>query len=229
MIESQCLENPYAILTVLNSFKLRIQQSKFLEQKFVHLFHISILIEMIIPFLRKNAQNNDHSAAKGFFIRDLTHFFCNSIMSEEFTCRLKMATCHYFLSFCQQILPGCAKEINSSLNNIVSAVVPVIKMNESPKLTNVSLELLKFLVVEQTACLKEGIASLDNFPSQEVFENIRKVHLNAKYNGREFSLVEEIEYFLKVEKRKIEGLISLKNHVRTWTISNYASNRANIL
>lgn len=75
------------------------------------------------------------------------------------------------------------------------------------------MEILRFLIVEQQDKLKEAITSLDNFPPNPIFNELRDVHSSIKYNGREFSVIEEIEHFLKVDKRKIEGLLTLKEHV----------------
>lgn len=130
-----------------------------------------------------------------------------------FTIELKTAACKYFLRFCQQNLPICANELKPHLNYIVSAIIPQIKNNEGSKLEAIALSLLHFLIVEQRAPLKDSIALLDNFPAHAVFDDLRIVQEVAKYNGRKFSLIEEIEYFLKIEQRKIEGLISLKQHV----------------
>lgn len=154
-----------------------------------------------------------YSDIKEFFVRDLTNFFSNLITNEDFTDELKKATLTYFLGFYKEILPKCAAVFAPHLNTVVSGVIPHIKSDPNSKLASIAMNLLNFLIVQQKAHLKESIALLDNFPAQPVFENLRKVHLNAKYGGRTFTLSEEIEYFLKVEKRKIEGLVALKEHV----------------
>lgn len=75
------------------------------------------------------------------------------------------------------------------------------------------MNLLIFLVDNQKNVMHEAIGRLDSFPIHAEFNNLREIQNNAKYNGRTFSLRDEIEYFLSVEKRKIEGLLSLKEHV----------------
>lgn len=81
------------------------------------------------------------------------------------------------------------------------------------------MSFLRFLIIGQTSALKEAIGLLDSFPMQPDFEDLRTIQNNVKYNGKSFSLLEEIEYFLSVEKRKVEGLLSLKEHVRVMTIT----------
>lgn len=216
LIVHQCENNPFAVLSTLNSLKLCIQISKFIEQRFVHLFRICILIEKIVPFLVLEQQNL--ATIREFFIQDLIFFFYNAIINDDYSFDLKTATCHYFLQFLKRILPACLPELRPFLNQIVSAMVPQIKCNECKRLSALSLEILQFLIIEQGARLSEAIGLLDNFPAQPVFENLRAVHTKAKYNGRQFTLVQEIEYFLKVEKRKIEGLIALKEQVSEFMV-----------
>lgn len=72
---------------------------------------------------------------------------------------------------------------------------------------------LQFLIAKQTNALRLAIGELDSFPMHNEFNELRKIQHDVKYNGKSFSLLEEIEYFLLVDKRKIEGLLSLKEHV----------------
>lgn len=206
-----CENKPYDVIRTLNYFKLSIQSSKFIEQRLVHLFRICVLIEKIIPFLVNSIA--DVTIIREFFIQDLIFFFNNTIMNDEYPMEVKTAACCYYARFLQNILPKCIDELKPFLNHIVSALVPLIKVNQSTKIAALALEILQFLIIAQGDRLKDAIGLLDNFPATSVFDNLRSVHENAKYNGRTFTLVEEIEYFLKVEKRKIEGLIALKEQV----------------
>ena len=67
--------------------------------------------------------------------------------------------------------------------------------------------------MEHQEILKEEIAKLDNFPNEEIFIGFKEMHLQLKYNGKEFTLEEEVTHFLSVDKRKIEGLIALRQNV----------------
>lgn len=179
------------------------------------LYHVCILVDPISDILSNmNARlHNENNVA--FFVRDLLHFFGNSINTIDDPIELKLATCKYFLRFCKRILPAVAKHFKPFLNFVVSVLVPIIKRNEHEPLAVVSMELLKFLIDDQVSELRDAIAVLDRFPSQTIFDALRQVQDRIKYDEKEFSLVEEIEYFLSVEKRKIEGLIALKEHVRS--------------
>lgn len=175
------------------------------------LFHICILVDPISDMLC-NANDRNRDSVE-FFVRDLLHFFGNLITTSENVPELKLATCKYFLRFCKRILPAVAEYFKPYLNFVVSVLVPIIKKNDDETLAACAMELLVFLIEGQKGELRDAIAVLDRFPSQSTFTALCRVQDDIKYGGREFSLVEEIEYFLAVEKRKIEGLIALKEHV----------------
>lgn len=214
IIKDTCKSDPYLWITLLNSLKSNFQEAIFVEGKFACLFRICILIESISNVMtQKTAENSLQFNVNGFFVRDLVHFFCNTINENGYTLTLKLATCKYFSRFCKIILPKCALHFKPFLNNVVSVLIPLIKLSDNQKLIETSLGLLSFLIIEQQKALKEAIVLLDNFPNNVIFDELRDIHDTMKYNGRDFSLVEEIEYFLKVDKRKVEGLSSLKEHV----------------
>lgn len=174
----------------------------------ISLFHFCILADPISDILCNHHDSNE------FFVRDLLHFFGNLINTSDHLPELKLAACKYFLRFCKRILPAVADYFKPFLNFVVSVLVPIIKKNDHEPLAACAMELLKFLIDDQVDQLRDAIAVLDRFPSEENFEALRQVQNAIKYDNREFSLVDEIEYFLSVEKRKIEGLIALKEHVR---------------
>lgn len=177
------------------------------------LYHFCISAEPISDILR-NVENRRQNHTVEFFVRDLLHFFGNLINTSDKWPELKFAACKYFMRFCKHILPAVAKYFKPYLNFVVSVLVPIIKKNEDKPLAACSMELLKFLIDDHVNELRDSIAILDRFPSQNIFNALRQVQDNIKYGGKEFSLIDEIEYFLSVEKRKIEGLIALKEHVR---------------
>lgn len=175
------------------------------------LFHFCIVVDAISDIL-----HNQHDAdmTVEFFVRDLLHFFGNLMNTSDDLPELKLATCKYFHRFCNRILPAASVYFKPYLNFVIAVLVPIIKKNEHETLVACSMELLKFLICDQVVELRDAIAVLDPFPSQTIFNAMREIQDNIKYAGKHFSLVDEIEYFLSVEKRKIEGLIALKEHVR---------------
>lgn len=183
------------------------------ELKLTQMFRVCVLIDIIVDFLIENANQPDQVNVIGFFVRDFVFFFGNTI-SSECTDKLKLATCKYFHQFCQKILPACATYFQIHLNYIVSILMPIVKVKQQTKIVDAGMGLLHFLIVDQTNVLRQAIGQLDSFPAQHEFDQMRQIQSDVKYNGKTWSLLDEIEYFLLVEKRKVEGLLSLKEHVR---------------
>lgn len=194
--------------------RLHFQTSICEELKLTQLLRLCVLIEIIVKFVIDNAKNENHFSAIGFFIREFIYFLGNMI-SSNYTDKLKLATCKFCGKLLKNILPDCAKHVQLHLNYIVSVLLPIIKTTPRSKLANVGMQLLHFLIVEQTTVLKTAIGKLDSFPMNSEFEQLRTIQNEVKYNGISFSLLKEIEYFLLVDKRKIEGLLSLKEHVKS--------------
>lgn len=195
------------------ALKLDFQQTTCEEHSLAQLFRVCTLIEIIAGFIIEFAAEPTHSNTIGFFIRDFVHFFGNVISNSGSANKLKLATCKYFSKFCEKILPACAVHVQSHLNYIVSILLQITKTEPQSTVFATGMELLHFLIAEQTGALEVAIGELDSFPMQTEFDELRQIQHDVKYKGNSFSLLEEIEYFLKVDKRKVEGLSSLKEHV----------------
>lgn len=212
-----CDTSPSKVLNILYSLKLNFQNAVCQQLKLSKLLQICTLIDLIVDdFLLENAKNQNQSHTVGFFIRDFVYFFGNTITNDQMTSSdtLKFATCKFFHKFCEKILPTCADHFQSHLNYVVSILIPITKSMQQTKIFDAGMSFLRFLIADQTDVLKQEIGQLDSFPMQPEFGDLRRIQNEVKYNGKSFSLLEEIEYFLSVDKRKIEGLLSLKEHVR---------------
>lgn len=212
-----CDTSPSKVLNILYSLKLNFQNAVCQQLKLSKLLQICTLIDLIVDnFLLENATNQTQPHTVGFFIRDFVYFFGNTITNDQMTNSdtLKFATCKFFHKFCEKILPSCAKDFQSHLNYVVSILIPITKSMQQTKIFDAGMSFLRFLIADQTLVLKQAIGQLDSFPMQPEFGDLRQIQNEVKYNGKSFSLLEEIEYFLSVDKRKIEGLLSLKEHVR---------------
>lgn len=215
IIEFFCENRPHVIVELLNSFKFRLQQSHWEEPILWHLFHICVIVDSIVAFLTKKKNDSRAQNTIEFLIRDILNFFGIVISNSEYTHMLRLAACRYLLKYCKDILPICAAFVEPYLNQTVSILVSITKQNVCEELTDVALKLLQLLVIQQSKTMESSIAQLDNFPDLPMFNEIRKVHSNIKYKGENFTLLQEIEYFLKIEKRRVEGFIALKEQVST--------------
>lgn len=199
---------------MLYALRLHSQQSTCEEQKLTQLFRVCTFIETIVDFIIQYAAESTHSNTIGFFIRDFIHFSGNVVSNSACGDKLILATCKYFHKFCVKILPACAKHFQLHLNYVVSILLPITKNDSQTKISEAGMALLHFLIAKQTDVLRSAIGELDSFPMHKGFDELRKIQHDVKYDGKErFSLLEEIEYFLSVDKRKVEGLLSLKEHV----------------
>lgn len=197
---------------MLYSLKLTFQNAMDEESKLAQMLRVCVLIEIIVDFLIENADNSHQMNVIGFFVRDIVHFLGNTINS-NYTDKLKLSACKYFHKLCQRLLPSCATHFQCHLNYIVSILMPIVKTKQPTKMSQAGMNLLSFLIADQTDVLNQAIGQLDSFPFQSEFDQLREIQCRVKYNGTTFSLLDEINYFLLVDKRKVEGLLSLKEHV----------------
>lgn len=214
------LHTPYKVFQLFQATKLNLQAARFIEQKLVYLFQYCVMVQRIYDFLKcepatsqikRKAINN----IKIFFIRDIIYFLCNTLMDTGTEIRIKQAVCTQILRFCKGILPKCSEAFGPHLNFVVSALLPMCRQEST---ATIALACLHVLIIEQNQVLAENIALLDNFPNDEIFTELRQTHLQIKYNNTEFTLTNELEYFLKIKKRKIEGLSALREQV--WVLEN---------
>ncbi|XP_055323121.1 serine/threonine-protein kinase ATM isoform X2 [Sitodiplosis mosellana] len=212
IVHHYCEMSPRKVVNMLYSLKLLWQKSVCDELKHSQMLRICVFIDIIVDFLIENATKPNQSSIIGFFVRDFVYFIGNTI-SSDCSDKLKLATCKYFYKFCDKLLPACAEYLQNHLNYIVSILMPITKSKSPPKICEAGMHLLRFLIVEQRDVLKTAIGQLDSFPKLEEFNELSQIQSDVKYNGKTFTLLDEIEYFLSVDKRKIEGLLSLKEHL----------------
>lgn len=209
IIEYFCLNTPTKIVNISLSLKAAVQNSGCDELKLCHLFRLCIWINFIADYMTENVENSSQAHTIAFFVRDIVAFFCNTIHAERST-KLKLATAEYFQKFCRKILPACAKHFQAHLNSVVSVLMALNKPDAEHTMV---MDFLRFLVIDQQQELHSAIGLLDGFPTDADFDELRDVQNDAKYQDRVFSLREEIEWFLSLQTHKIEGLLSLRDHL----------------
>ena len=65
--------------------------------------------------------------------------------------------------------------------------------------------------------LKDEVGYLDDFPNNDIFAELRHEQQEVKYKSGKFTLLQEIEHFLMIKNRKIEGLVSLREQLASKT------------
>lgn len=218
LITDFCANRPLQIYEFLLFKKLQLQNTKYVDEQLIHLFHYCVVVDKVASFFvseeaRPQSKKNLLFNQKASLLRDIVYFLCNILMDSDVSLKLKLAACKYLRNFAGKILPPCSEIFQPFLNFTVSSLIPLVKLGDRSLLSQTSLACIKYFVIDQRAVLADEISLLDNFPDNDEFDELRKVHSDVKYGGRTFSLTEEIDYFLKVDHRKIEGLVALKEQV----------------
>ncbi|KAJ6636448.1 Serine-protein kinase ATM, partial [Pseudolycoriella hygida] len=215
LITDFCANRPLQVYNFLLFKKLQLQNTKYVDEQLIHLFQITVVVDKVAAFFVSDActKKNLLVNKKSSLLRDIVYFIGNILISAEAADKLKLATCRYLLNFGGQILPSCAQIFEPFLNFTISCLIPLVQLRDNHILSESALKCIKFFVIDQKSALANEIALLDNFPQNDQFNYLREIHSEVKYGGRTFSLTEEIEYFLKVDHRKIEGLVALKEHL----------------
>lgn len=128
-------------------------------------------------------------------------------------CEIAVAACRYYKKFVATSLQFCNDIFEKFLTLVISTVVPIAKLNL--KISEECINLLNFLIVENSNLLYNTIGKLDPFPIEEKFEAIRELYIKIKYGNDTFTLEQEIVHFLNAGNLmdvgcRSEGLKHLK-------------------
>lgn len=207
-----CSHRANFIEKLLMMQKKKIQGTKLREMKQLHLLQYCVLVEHLLDHLNGDSSEN----IKGFLVREITNFLSFLLLDENFGLRLRETAANFLSMFLKKILPQCAPDIKPFLNKIVSSLISICKKFQGPLMPDFEakcLSIIKWLVIEQQAALEDEIAKLDEFPGNEEFRDLREKQLEVKYKSGQFSLTQEVEHFLSVKPRKLEGLVALRQHL----------------
>lgn len=212
-----CLEAKYFnfIEKLLTIQKKKVQSTSLKEHKLLYLLQYCVLVEKLFVYLTNSAVPQSNSI-KGFLVRDITNFLSLLLSDEKYGKRLRETASNFLSTFLKKTLPACADDLKPFLNNILSVLVNICKKTTTSTtgaFETKCFSIIQFLVIEQQAALEDEIVNLDNFPENPEFNELRQTQLDIKYKNGKFSLVQEIEHFLKIDKRKIEGLVALREHL----------------
>lgn len=132
-----------------------------------------------------------------FLLSDITYtllYFIGEYKQDS----VKLDICIGSISFLnivyEQLLPECAKVLNDLLPTIVGWLIPLVEGTNA--LAEQSFKLLNLLLVQNSTHVKEAIGKLPPFPDTVQFQEINNIHCQLKYQGRIFTLEEEIQHFL---------------------------------
>ncbi|XP_068082647.1 serine-protein kinase ATM [Anabrus simplex] len=150
-----------------------------------------------------------------FIIRDVVHMLLH-IMESSYKnneTSLTAAVCHFLGQFSKQCLAVCAHIVAKFLTVTCSALVPLVK-SEDTHLSSEALALLKFFIIDNSEKLSSAIKLLDPFPENPVFDALRVVCQQIKYDKGDFSLEDEISHFLNSENVNLGCRTEGLQHIR---------------
>lgn len=214
LISYLCETEPSQIQQIFMLQKKNIQGTESVERKLLSLLHYNILLTETIDYMNET-DNSVSKSVKEYLSRETANYLCHLIANKNSGEKIPIIAADSLKSYLQKIIPACSVFFKPQLQKIVPELVTVCKdSNVSQKLKAKCFEIMNFLVLDQPY-LKEAIAVLDRFPSHYDFEKLRAKQLEIKYHDGDFVLLEEIEHFLEIKNRRIEGLMALSEHLST--------------
>lgn len=137
---------------------------------------------------------HENSKWQHYFVRDTIYTLINWIYIVETSEEILISLCYFLISFVKKIVSDFPAAFGPLLTTTVNCLKYLYKTQEPVK--QICLELMNFLIVENSCILMDAIEKLDNLPNVTEFDKIRTVHSKIKYGNSETNLDKEIEFFL---------------------------------
>ncbi|XP_076280978.1 serine/threonine-protein kinase tefu isoform X2 [Lasioglossum baleicum] len=202
---------PNVLQKLLLHLNSNIYRQKFVEHK-VKAFHQYMFFCTLIV---QELQQDYFNTLSMYIIKDISYSLLHIIKGHDGVL-LEIAS-KYFYEFVKQVLPTRHEEIKEILSFTVMTLIPVAQAGKG----SVTLEILKFLLIEQKDKLSDAIEKLNSFPNVPIFHEIRNVHNALKYKSEKtYTLEEEIQHFLNslIDKNinySIEDILHLRQQLST--------------
>ncbi|XP_035241866.1 serine-protein kinase ATM [Anguilla anguilla] len=164
--------------------------------------------------------------AWAFVLRDVVYTLIHHINGspaqlDEVTTRSLSLCLDLLESVCRTAVLFCEDALESHLQVIVGTLTT--QVTDQPAISEQVLRLLQFLIMENkdNEHLRRAIQLLEPLPDRPAFRQLREAQHALKYSTGEFTLRQEIEYFLSVSScdslplARLEGLKDLRRLLRT--------------
>ncbi|XP_049947955.1 serine-protein kinase ATM-like [Schistocerca serialis cubense] len=186
---------PRVIQKILLQLALDIHQQLTCEEMIISLHRYAAFADLLGCNLTESSLN----ALSTFVIREVIHQLINIVRQgyKQNQGGLSIAACNCLLHFLDKCLPVKALVVEKFLGMCTSVLVPVVKSDGY--VAAEACRLLEFIIVKNAECLSSGIRLLGPFPAQPKFNEIQKVYQRTVYGGKQYTLEEEIKYFLEAE------------------------------
>ncbi|CAH0564561.1 unnamed protein product [Brassicogethes aeneus] len=181
------LKQSKKIERILLGLKSNIYNTITLQDKIKHFHHYTIVLSLILKCI------NEKSNFSVYFIRDTSHYLIN-LMKSRGCERFRKVVTVFSLQYFKDIIPKYGDIFQQFFIFVVNSLKNIIITNESLKMD--CLEIVNFLIVKNITYLSDAISKLDTFPRTEEFEKFNTIIKNLKYNNKNVTLQEEIDFFL---------------------------------
>lgn len=186
----------------------RIQGTELREHKILYLLQYCILIEQTFGYM-KNTSIQRNNSIKEFLIREFISFLVYLIYDNNYGTKLRQIAANFLATFLNEIIASCVEEFKSQMSKIMPDLISIAMKEKNYLIKEKCEEIINFLALQPL--LSDEVAKIDRFP--EIYIDLRNYQKQIKESIRDFNLVDEIEHFLVVKNRKVEGLKELCEHL----------------
>lgn len=186
----------------------RIQSTELKEHKILYLLQYCILVEQTFDYMKDKSIHRNVSI-KEFLMNEFVSYLTFLICDRTYGTKLRETAVNFFAKCLNELIPSCVEEFKPQMSKIMPNLVTIAQNDEKMEIKLKSLEIINFLVNQPL--LSNEVAKIDRFPMG--FAELRSYQRDIKYSMKDFTLTDEIEYFLSVKNRKVEGLKELSEHL----------------
>lgn len=184
--------------------KQNIYDSLTNQNKFKALHQYTFFVTLVLKEMKHD------SKWQHYFIKDTIHTLINLIHNYSDSEKIFISVCNFLMEFVQHIVPDFSETFSPLLSMTVNNLKYFYKNLDCVKA--LCLQLMHFMIVENSCQLMDAIEKLDNFPDVPEFASIRTVHTSIKYGMSKPTLEKEITSFLEHQdvSTKFDSLVNLR-------------------
>ncbi|XP_055632335.1 serine/threonine-protein kinase ATM [Toxorhynchites rutilus septentrionalis] len=197
-----CVERPEVIERIFFGLKLKIFQTKIIEEKMQIFVRYAGFMKELMPYLCQTRSGD----MKQFLTRDICYFLCNTMISTK---SLQIPVLNWLLKFIPTVIISCAEYFAPHLNLLTSSLFTIYNQNTSEELSGKIHAFLDLVVIKRGSLLGDVIGKLNYFPEDNRFNDVREA-LARMTAASERTLAEDISAIIQLPHLKYEELAALR-------------------
>ncbi|XP_044756174.1 serine-protein kinase ATM isoform X2 [Coccinella septempunctata] len=198
---------------IMMKLNIKIHNSLALNDKLLAFHQYTILNDMCMQYFSS-------SDAREYFIRDICYVLIRIIKNNSEFLELRASAVKYFKT-CLDTLITFPEIMRKSFIPIVTIFINIIIDGKNDLLTDLTLDLVKYLINDHIGIFEDIIKCMDNLPEHHLLLELSEVQSKLKKVDDEISLKKEIQNFVdngytnKDCSSKIDTLKNLKMYLFT--------------